>query len=193
MRVLRYALVLSSLVTGLVSCQPSKNADGGGGRPAVDPKCGEILSQDACGKNTSCEWNGSQCSGSNTYCGTFSGDNSCPSNSCQWSTSALKCQKIAVKPATSTCSNYSQANCALVAGCAWNGTACATSGGAPSPTTGTPAPTTGTPSPTTGVPSPTTGGIPPANQCVQLPFWKCILVQGCSYLLLPTPRCDVQR
>ena len=138
------------------------------------------------------------------YCGKFTTSNSCPSISCQWSQSGSKCMAFASSNTTptDTCGSYTQSNCAMVAGCAWNGTKCASTGGSSSSTTGLPGSTTGVPTPTTGsqttattgIPTPTTGGnLPPSGACAGLQVWQCLLAQNCNYYLLPQPHCGDAR
>jgi hypothetical protein len=197
---MRQILILLALIQW-ASCQPAKKSGGGGSRGASDPRCGELQASE-CSTVDDCQWTGTQCSGTATYCGKFSTINSCPAVSCQWSTSKNQCQTFQMQTQnTDSCANYTQSNCAMVAGCMWNGASCVSSGGGsttsttgmPGPTTGMPGPTTGMPGPTTGVPSTTTGGLPPPQGlCQSLNLWQCIMTQGCQFFLLPTPRCGVQ-
>jgi hypothetical protein len=201
---MRKFILLVALIHG-ASCQPAKKAGGGGSQGAADPRCGE-LQQSACLDAADCQWTGTQCSGTSAYCGKFSTINSCPAVSCQWSSSGSSCQAFANQtPTTNSCANYTQSNCAMVAGCAWNGVSCVSSGGGsttsttgmpgqttgmPGPNTGLPDPSTGMPGQTTGMPGPTTGGNPPPpGACAALNLWQCFLTQGCQIYLLPSPNC----
>ena len=113
----------------MVSCLPPKK-DGGGQQGGADPKCGDLL-QDKCSMSSSCQWTGTQCSGSIEYCGKFTTSNSCPSLSCQWSQSGSTCRPFSSSNSipTDTCGNYTQSTCDMVAGCAWNGMKCSRTGG----------------------------------------------------------------
>ena len=196
MVLLRVLLVLCLM--GLNGCQPAKKGVGGGSQGAADPRCGE-LQQASCANAADCKWTGTQCSGTETYCGQFTTINACPGVSCQWSPSGNRCQSFASVPpvVSSSCANYTQqSTCAMVATCSWNGVSCVTNnnGGSTNNTTGGPFPGTGTPTNTTGFPTTTTGGnLPPSGVCTQLNVWQCVLTKGCSYYLLPKGHCDIQQ
>ena len=191
-RVVTRLFLTAATVLAIASCQPAKKANNG---PAVnnDALCEQKYDSATCTNSSNCEWTGSLCSGSTSYCAKFTSSNNCPV-SCQWNTTTNLCQKLPLQSTSVSCQNYSQANCGLVAGCAWNGTSCINSGGTGSPTTGYPSPTTGYPSPTTGYPSPTTGVTPaPVTQCETLGIWQCLINKDCKYNFLPSPGCTVMQ
>ena len=199
-------IFLSVISWGVFSCQPKKQADSG--RPAVvDPRCMDEVSAESCQEKSKCEWLGTKCSGTAEYCGGFKTFAACPSTSCLWSETAAACQKnlppaTTPTPGAELCKNYPQeADCALVSGCSWNGTACVASvggqsgGGIPGggiPGGGVPGGgTTGLPDSSTGS-QPPQSGIPSPEICQQAGLLKCYLVQGCAIKFVPSLHCGVR-